>query len=113
MILTSGRFFKRKNSEFKSSQNFEVKSVRLPCKCQPLPQNSGEQKGSLLYGVNKIYHQNFSVCGYSWFMLSSCYSFTEGCHLERLCNQALCSRAPTSENTRAPTHMHVATLQAT
>ena len=27
MILTSGRFFKRKNSEFKSSQNFEVKSA--------------------------------------------------------------------------------------
>ena len=75
--------------------------LRLPCKCQPLPQNSGEQKGSLLYGVNKIYHQNFSVCGYSWFMLSSCYCFTEGCHLERLCNQALCGLALKQARTRA------------
>ncbi|KAK2556286.1 hypothetical protein P5673_021934 [Acropora cervicornis] len=47
--------------------------LRLPCKCQPLPQNSGEQKGSLLYG----------------------------CHLERLCNQALCGLALKQARTRA------------
>lgn len=76
--------------------------LRLPCKWQPLPQNSGEQKNTLLYGVNDIYHKKFSVYGYSWFMLSRFYA--EGCHLERLCNQALSGRSQTREDARVPTH---------
>ena len=81
--------------------------LRLPCKCQPLPQNSEGQKSSLLYGVNNIYHKNFSVYGYSWFMLSSSCCFTEGCHLERLCNQALCGGAQQARTRACPRTMRV------